>query len=174
MILIWTGFTWSLQEEGQGPPWSPDSEPKGLFWAIWRCLVISSRHKIKRLLQPLQDVGAAPASLLVPASFLDQTTLKSWSWTWLSLGRFFQEATFRWKTTSGASGVTALCFELWPQWKSVDGGGRGMKRAAAESLTWKLEMCSLSRGLVTDSCPEIGLMMKMPVGGWSAPGPVTL
>lgn len=45
---------------------------------------------------------------------------------------------------------------------------------SAESLTWKLEMCSLSRGLVTDSWPEIGLMMKIPFGGWSAPGPVTL
>ncbi|TNN77443.1 hypothetical protein EYF80_012257 [Liparis tanakae] len=31
-----------------------------------------------------------------------------------------------------------------------------------------------SGGLVTDSWPEIGLMMKMLVGGWSAPGPVTL
>ena len=41
-------------------------------------------------------------------------------------------------------------------------------------LTWKLEMCSRSSGLVTDSWPEMGLMMKMPVGGWSAPGPVTL
>lgn len=35
-------------------------------------------------------------------------------------------------------------------------------------------MCSRSRGLLTDSSPEIGSIMKMPVGGWSAPGPVTL
>lgn len=41
-------------------------------------------------------------------------------------------------------------------------------------FTWKLAMCSRSRGLLTDSSPEMGSMMKMPVGGWSAPGPVTL
>ena len=35
-------------------------------------------------------------------------------------------------------------------------------------------MFSLSRGLVTDSSPEMGFMMKILVGGWSAPGPVTL
>lgn len=41
-------------------------------------------------------------------------------------------------------------------------------------LTWKLEICSRSSGLVTDNCPVIGSMMKRPVGVWSAPGPVTL
>lgn len=52
-------------------------------------------------------------------------------------------------------------------------------RAATDSvagwkLTWNRAISSRSRGLVTDSCPEMGLIMKMPVGGWSAPGPVTL
>lgn len=42
------------------------------------------------------------------------------------------------------------------------------------SLTWKLGMCSRSRGLLTDNSPDIGSIMKIPVGGWSAPGPVTL
>lgn len=46
--------------------------------------------------------------------------------------------------------------------------------AAGWKLTWNRAISSRSRGLVTDSCPEMGLMMKMPVGGWSAPGPVTL
>lgn len=42
------------------------------------------------------------------------------------------------------------------------------------TLTWKLGICSLSSGLVTDRIPEMASMINRPLGFWSAPGPVTL